>query len=124
VREVTNGWIAIMVGIAAVALVTWRRRRLQPFDPSELVALAREQCPERARLADALARSTQALVATRYNVYFVDNTKPNEPGSEWQFAENVVLESPVDGDVILDVLKDGRIGSLEYLGRKLRDGQY
>ena len=98
------------------------RRRRTPYDTSELVELARRTLPEQLWVADALARCSDALVATPYHVYFVDSSRPNEPGSEWQFRENVVLESPTEGDIILDVLKDGRIGALEFLGRKLRDG--
>jgi hypothetical protein len=98
----------------------WRKR--QPFDPAELVELARRTLPDEPWVAEALTKCTEALVATPYNVYFVDSEEPNEPGSEWQFRENVVLDSPADGDIVLDILKDGRVGSIEFVGRKLRDG--
>jgi hypothetical protein len=104
--------VTVGIVVAAILAVAWARHRWRPFDPSELVALARETLPDQTWVADALSRCTRARVATRYNVYFVNADRPNQPGSEWQFRENVVLESPVDGDIIIDVLQDGRIGSL------------
>jgi hypothetical protein len=49
--------------------------------------------------------------------YFVDPQRPNEQGSEWQFLENVVMEHPTDGTIVLDILKDGRVGGVEFVDR-------
>jgi hypothetical protein len=49
--------------------------------------------------------------------YFVDPTNPNKPGSEWQFDANIVVEHPTEGTLVLDVLKDQRIGGFETLDR-------
>jgi hypothetical protein len=55
------------------------------YDPSWLVALAREQ---RGELVPALSRCTRALVES---------------------------EAYKKGDLVLDVLKDGRVGGVEFL---------
>lgn len=41
----------------------------------------------------------------------------NKPGSEWQFEKSITIEDTKYGDVVLDILKDGRVGSIEYLDR-------
>lgn len=89
----------------------------QPYDPAWLVALARETVPGDPWLADALATCTRASQESRAYLYFVDPARPNEPGSAWQLAETVVLHHPREGDLVLDVLKDGRIGGVEFLKR-------
>ena len=35
--------------------------------------------------------------------------------NEWQFGENVVLEKENKDDIILDVLRDGQIGCIEFI---------
>ena len=89
----------------------------QPYDPAWLVALAREAMPDAPWLADALATCTRASQESRAYLYFADPSGANEPGSGWQLAENVVLHHPREGDLVLDVLKDGRIGGVEFLSR-------
>jgi uncharacterized protein YuzE len=34
--------------------------------------------------------------------------------NEWQFNKNITLEHPEQGDLILDILKDGQIGGVEF----------
>jgi hypothetical protein len=89
----------------------------QPYDPAWLVALARETMPDAPWLAAALAQCTRASQERRAYLYFVDPARANEPGAAWQFAENVVLHHPREGSLVLDVLKDGRIGGVEFLNR-------
>ena len=87
----------------------------RPYDPAWLVAHARRQWPDRPQLADAFAACTRARGAGSYQVRFVDPARPNQPGSPWQFDRNEILEDTQFGDVVVDVLKDGRIGGIEML---------
>lgn len=87
------------------------------YDPSWLVNLAQEQLADRPEIAKALAACRRAAIESRAYLHFVDAANANKPGAEWQFAENVRLEDPKQGDLILDVLKDGRIGGVEFLAR-------
>ncbi|HEX8271302.1 MAG TPA: hypothetical protein VF615_01550 [Longimicrobiaceae bacterium] len=91
--------------------------RWEPYDPAWLVALARDSRPDEPWLAEALARCTRAAEGGRAYLYFVDPARPDEPGSAWQFEENVVLHHPREGELVLDVLRDGRIGGVEFLKR-------
>lgn len=95
------------------ALPVW-----ETYDPSWLVALAREQHPDDVQLAKALSNCTRAICAESY-VAFVSNSRQNLPGSEWQFGRNVILEGPDEEEIVIDVLKDGRIGGLEFWQRRL-----
>jgi hypothetical protein len=85
------------------------------YDPSWLVAHARRQFPEQPQLAEAFAACVRARGVGGCYVRFVDSARPNQPGSQWQFDRNVTLEDTEAGDVIVDVLKDGRIGGIELL---------
>lgn len=83
------------------------------YDPSWIIALAQEQLPDETWLPAALARCTAAHRPTMAYVRFVSGANPNQPGSEWQFERNLILEHPEHGEVVLDVLRDGRIGGIE-----------
>ena len=89
----------------------------EPYDPTWLVDAARQLCPEEPWLPAALERCTRALHESRAYVYFVDPANPNAPGSEWQFVENIVLDHPIEGDLVLDILTDRRVGGVEFLSR-------
>jgi len=91
-------------------LYKWRA-----YDPSWLVALAQEQFPQEKALHAALGKCSQASGDIPY-IHFVSPRRANKPNAEWQFARNVTLEDPKKGELILDVLKDGRIGGVEFLG--------
>ena len=100
--------------------MSWARIRRwfgawEPYDPSWLVAQARAQFPEQPELAEAFSRCVLARGAGGPYVDFVDPKNANQPGAAWQFDRNVTLEDTEFGDVIVDVLKDGRIGSIELL---------
>jgi hypothetical protein len=87
------------------------------YDPGWLVAIARESRPDEPWLAEALARCTCAAEESRAYVYFVDPAHPNEPGSEWQLEENILLAHPREGDLVLDILRGLRVGGVEFLKR-------
>lgn len=81
-----------------------------PYDPSWLVALAREQCPGEAWLPAALERCTRAREDGRAYLYFEEF----EPG---EFERNLMLHHPHEGTLMLDVLRGGRVGGIEFLRR-------
>lgn len=83
------------------------------FDPGWLVVALRRECLNDALLIAAAERCY--LSGTETYVYFVAPDRANQAGAEWQFSHNVVLESTPYGQVVLDVLRDGRIGGIEFL---------
>jgi len=89
----------------------------EAYNPAWLVDLARSQFPDRPWLAEALAHCTVCRWESPAYVHFVDPERSNKPGSAWQFRENILLEHPTKGTLILDVLQGDRIGGVEFLSR-------
>ena len=89
----------------------------QPYDPTWLVTLAREQLVDETWLPDALARCTRCLQKSDAYIYFINPDQPNRPGAEWQFLRNLHLQHPKAGWLILDVLTEERIGGVEFVDR-------
>ena len=85
----------------------------EPYDPGWLVELARAQEPDEQWLPVALAACRRAWQRSPAYTYFVNPSHPNEPGSDWQFETNIVLEHPTEGTLVLDILKGQRIGGFE-----------
>ena len=87
----------------------------KPFDPEFLVALLHAQHPDKPELAAAMRECRTSIHETPGYMTFVNPARPNLPGSEWQFGGNVQLTDPMRGWIVLDVLKDGRIGGIEFV---------
>jgi hypothetical protein len=93
----------------------------EAYDPTWLVDIAKRERATDTWLIEALARCTRAWISCKSAIYFVDVTNPNQPGSEWQFKKNILLN---DKRLVLDVLKDGRIGGVEFLDRFCNDEEH
>lgn len=89
--------------------------RWKPFDNKWLLEAVVKQFPEDSELHKRISDCEFV-----YNgCYFVNPGRPNKKGSEWQFDKSITLEDTIYGDVVLDILVDGRIGSIEYLDPEL-----
>ena len=64
----------------------------EPYDPEWLIDLAKEQLPDRPEIILALSSCIRAKHSGKAYIYFVSSDSPNQPGSEWQFKENIRLE--------------------------------
>lgn len=89
----------------------------EPYDPHWIVDLAKAQYPDAPQFAAAIALCTRRSVESPAYSHFIDPTDANKPGAEWQFDQNIMLESETDGMIVLDVLKDGRIGGAEFVDK-------
>jgi hypothetical protein len=93
----------------------------ESYDPTWLVDLAKEQYPDWPELATALSVCTTAVFyccedcQQKKAPHFID---PHSP--KWKFKSCIRLESDM-GTLVLDLLEDGSIGSLEYLDFFLDD---
>ncbi|WP_435139265.1 hypothetical protein [Formosa sp. A9] len=74
-----------------------------------------EQEPERTDLIEQLENSEIKECFRQAYVRFVSGFRPNQSGSEWQFEESIELEHPTEGTIVLDILKNGKIGGIEFL---------
>ena len=87
----------------------------EPYDPTWLAELARLQARDMSWLEDALRECTRHARESRAYIYFVSPVAANQPGSEWQFETNVMLNDPREGELVLDILKGHRVGGVEFL---------
>ncbi|PHR93981.1 MAG: hypothetical protein COA80_12960 [Leeuwenhoekiella sp.] len=87
------------------------------FDIEWIIELLLEQEPERTNLIEQLRRSEWKKFIRRPYLRFVSGESPNQPGSEVQFEENIVLEHESEGTIVLDILKDSRIGGIEFVNQ-------
>ena len=92
-----------------------RRMSMQrtAFNGKDLAAVALAQRPDRPELAVAFARCTRQWQESEKYTYLVDPFKPEL----WRYAGGVTLECPVLGSLIVDMLKDGSIGGIEFLDK-------
>ena len=89
----------------------------QPYDPAWLVEWARANRPDLPWLAYALARCTRAAQGGRAYLYFVDPGDANQPGAEWQWEQNLAVDHPREGTLVLDILTGRRVGGMEIMRR-------
>jgi len=85
------------------------------IDIEKIIKLVQEQQPDRHDLVSALRNCKGGQWTSKGYYLFVDSKNANEPGAQWQFDENIVLEQENNGDIVLDILKDGRIGGIEFI---------
>jgi hypothetical protein len=85
------------------------------FDIEIIIELIKEQAPESLDLINQLKKSEKQKWIRQPYVRFVSAERPNQLGSEWQFDDSIVLEHKTEGTIVLDVLKDGRIGGIEFV---------
>jgi hypothetical protein len=104
-----------------ILVAPFHRYRWRPYDPSWLLSLAKEQLPEEGWLHDEVSACVRASGNIPY-IHFVSASRSNRLGSEWQFDKNIHLDHPEYGELILDILKDKRVGGIEFLGLMLEHG--
>jgi hypothetical protein len=81
---------------------------------NEIIELVRQQEPLRKDVIKALTECKGGQWRGKAYFQFVDSTNANQIGAEWQIEENIVIEHPEKGTIIIDFLKDNKIGGLEF----------
>lgn len=77
-----------------------------------IIELVREQYPERDDVIEGLKNVASGHWSDRAYFRFVDSTNANQPGAEWQHDTCIVVD---EANIVIDLLKDGRIGGIEFL---------
>lgn len=77
-----------------------------------IIELVRGQYPDREDVIIGLQNSIAGHWRNKAYFQFVDSTNANQPGAEWQHNDCIVLNKV---DIVIDLLKDGRIGGIEFL---------
>ena len=85
------------------------------IDIENIIKLVKEQEPERQDLIFALHNCKGGHWSSNGYYQFVDPSNANQPRSTWQHNECIVLEQSDKGDIVIDLLMDGRIGGIEFI---------
>ena len=86
------------------------------IDIENIIKLVKEQEPDRQDIVLALLNCKDGHWSSNgYYCFVVSDNKPNQPGSNWQHDECVVIEQKEKGEIVIDLLKDGRIGGIEFI---------
>jgi hypothetical protein len=85
------------------------------IDIEEIIKLVQGQEPARQDIIAALRNCKGGHWYSSGYYNFVDSRNANQTGSEWQHDECIVLEQQNQGDIVIDLLKDGRIGGIEFI---------
>ena len=78
----------------------------------EIIGLVQVQYPDRKDLVLALQKSVGGHWRDKAYFQFVDSANSNEKGAEWQHDDCIVVD---EANIVIDLLKDGRIGGIEFL---------
>lgn len=81
----------------------------------EIIKLVREQEPNRQDLIQALQKCKGGYWSSNGYYSFVDSKNANQTDADWQHDECIVLEQENKGDIVIDLLKGGRIGGIEFI---------
>ena len=81
---------------------------------NEIVELVKQQEPLRKDVINALTECKSGQWRGNAYFQFVDSKNANQDGAEWQFNENIVIEHQKKGTIIIDFLKNKKIGGLEF----------
>jgi hypothetical protein len=87
----------------------------------EIIELLEQQEPLRQDVIKALTECRGGRWRGNAYFQFVDSTNANQNGAEWQFDDNIVVEHPKKGTIIIDFLKNKKIGGIEFyelIGKK------
>lgn len=85
------------------------------FNPTWLIELAKAQKPEAKNFHTALEACTKTVQEKVAYIYFISPKGGNKPGSPWQYSHSVELECPKVGSMVVDMMKDGRVGGIEFI---------
>ena len=85
------------------------------IDIEKIIRLVREQKPERDDIISALENCRGGHWTSKGYYHFVDSRNPNQPGSEWQHSECIMVKQENEEDIVIDILKDGRVGGIEFI---------
>ena len=85
-----------------------------PLNINEIIELVKLQEPNRQDIIIALTNSFGGQWKGKAYYSFVDSSNANQKNAEWQFDENIVLEHETLGTIVIDYLKDKRIGGIDF----------
>ena len=84
----------------------------QDLNIPAIIELVREEHPDIQDVITGLQNSVGGHWRSKAYYQFVDSKNANQIGAEWQHDDCIVV---VKVDIVIDLLKDGRIGGIEFI---------
>ena len=95
----------------------------EKFDPNWIIELVKEQEPDLIDVIDALKKCTKGQWKNKGYIYFLYTEETKIEILNRQLQGSALLEHETEGLIVIDVLKDGRIGGIEFV-KNLFQGNY
>jgi hypothetical protein len=89
-----------------------------PFDPAWLVELAEKQWADEPFIAEALKQCTEGWWDDPGFIYFTDFFYPRDFCLPWFKKQGYFMKHETKGIVQLDMLRNGKIGGIQFLRKK------
>ena len=80
----------------------------------DLIEILEKEETKNENLINSLQNCSGGKWKNKAYFQFVNSENPNQVGSEWQFLDNIIFEHEEFGTIIVDLLKDNRIGGFEF----------
>ncbi|MBL0051853.1 MAG: hypothetical protein IPP29_10265 [Bacteroidetes bacterium] len=84
----------------------------QELNISAIIELVKDTHPDRADVIIGLQKFVGGHLSSKAYYQFVDSKNANQVGAEWQHDDCIVIAKM---DMVIDLLKDGRIGGIEFI---------
>lgn len=81
----------------------------------EVIDLIKTNMPKKSSIQKVLENVKNGQWESKTYYKFIDSTHANKPGAEWQFKENMIVEHPTLGTIVLDILTEDRLGGIEFV---------
>jgi hypothetical protein len=81
---------------------------------NDLIKILEKEEPENETLIKSLRNCSGGKWKNKAYYQYINSENPNKIGSEWQFLDNIIFEHENYGTIIVDLLKDNKIGGLEF----------
>ena len=83
----------------------------------EIIKILEKEDPKNENLIQLLENCSGGNWESIAYFRFVNPKNANQPNSEWQFQENIIIEHNEIGTIIIDLLKNNKIGGIELLNQ-------
>lgn len=83
----------------------------------EIIKILEKEEPKNENLIQLLENCNGGNWESKAYYRFVNSKNANQPNSEWQFQENVIIEHNKIGTIVIDLLKNNKIGGIELISQ-------
>ncbi|PXY38734.1 hypothetical protein DMB65_21530 [Flavobacterium cheongpyeongense] len=83
----------------------------------EIIKILEKEEPKNENLIQLCKNCKGGNWESKAHFRFVNPNNANQPNSEWQFQDNIIIEHNEIGTIVIDLLKNNKIGGIELLNQ-------